>query len=198
MEQLSLGIYGSGKLGTAIAKRAVSVGLDVVFALKHFNQTNVYHCPKTGFEFAPPSVIANKDLILLAIPINNLDTLESTFFKGKTVIDAMNHWPPEIEEFEEWPLQEVDTSSLVQEFLSEAKVVKTLNHISYHDLYRNDKNGQRKQTLMMAGDDLKAKQLVRRFIEAIDFELIDIGPLQEGIHLQPGGKFFGVDFKREN
>ena len=98
MEQLSLGIYGSGKLGTAIAKRAVSVGLDVVFALKHFNQTNVYHCPKTGFEFAPPSVIANKDLILLAIPINNLDTIETVSYTHLTLptiaLLCRSRWSP--------------------------------------------------------------------------------------------------------
>ena len=56
---------------------------------------------------------------------------------GKLVIDAMNYWPatdgrlpPPFDD------EGIGTSEVVAERLRDADVVKTLNHIGYHDLER--------------------------------------------------------------
>ena len=54
---------------------------------------------------------------------------------GKLVIDAMNYWPPTDGTL---PLsfddEDIGTSEVVAERLNNAAVVKTLNHVGYHEL----------------------------------------------------------------
>ncbi|MGW3134262.1 NADP oxidoreductase, partial [Streptomyces sp. NPDC001123] len=53
---------------------------------------------------------------------------------GKIVIDAMNYWAPtdgEVNDFENDPRT---SSEVIQAFLTGSRLVKSLNHIGYHEL----------------------------------------------------------------
>ena len=54
---------------------------------------------------------------------------------GKLVIDAMNYWPPTDGRLPP-PFDDegIGTSEVVAERLHDATVVKTLNHVGYHEL----------------------------------------------------------------
>jgi predicted dinucleotide-binding enzyme len=53
---------------------------------------------------------------------------------GKLVVDAMNYWPPVDGVEELFDDARYGSSELVQQRLDRSTVVKTLNHIGYHEL----------------------------------------------------------------
>ena len=95
------------------------------------------------------------DLVVLAVPLHKFRTLPADALAGKTVIDSMNYWAPvdgSIDEFDEDPRS---TSEVVQEFLAAAQVVKSLNHIGYHELEADDRpvGSADRRALGLAGDE---------------------------------------------
>jgi len=77
-------------------------------------------------------------------------------------------------------------------------VVKTLNHLGYHQLdeeARPARNPDRR-ALGIAGDDPAAVELVRTFVDRIGFDPVLVGGLAAGRRLQPDGPVFGIPMVR--
>ena len=115
-------------------------------------------------------------------------------FAGKILVDAMNYWD-EIdgvdEQFESAP---AGTSTLVQEWFSSARVVKSLNHLGY---FKFEKSRRPRGTpgrigMAAAGDDPSAVTAVLELIDDLGFDPIDAGRFEAGLALQPGGPVFGA------
>ena len=69
-----------------------------------------------------------------ALPLHKFRDLDVRLLAGHTVLDIMNYWTPidgEISEFDDAP---EGTRVLVQRALPDSGVLKTLNHIGYHEL----------------------------------------------------------------
>ena len=119
---------------------------------------------------------------------------------GKLVIDAMNYWPPTDGRL---PLpfddEDIGTSEVVAERLNNAAVVKTLNHVGYHELesYARPHGFVGRRALGVAGDDPDAVATISAFIDRIGFDAVRVGPLSAGRVLQPGGPVFGAVLRRE-
>ena len=120
---------------------------------------------------------------------------------GKLVIDAMNYWPPTDGRL---PLpfddNDIGTSEVVAERLNNAMVVKTLNHIGYHELesYARPHGFVGRRALGVAGDDPDAVATISTFIDRIGYDAVPVGPLSAGRVLQPGGPVFGAVLRRED
>ena len=71
-------------------------------------------------------------------------------------------------------------------------MVKTLNHIGYHDVEdhgREDGDPQRR-AIAVAADDQRAADAVGRLLQRIGFEPVQVGTLAEGRELEPGAGLF--------
>ena len=88
----------------------------------------------------------------------------------------------------------VSSSEAVQAFLSGSRVVKAINHVGYHDLYDEalPASAPHRKAIAVAGDRAADIAKVGKFIDAIGFTPLPIGPLATGKMLEPGGKAFGV------
>jgi 8-hydroxy-5-deazaflavin:NADPH oxidoreductase len=78
--------------------------------------------------------VAEADIVVLAIALHKFVKLDSSLVAAKLVIDAMNYWPSVdgvVEMFED---RQHGSSEIVQHRLASSTVVKTLNHIGYHEL----------------------------------------------------------------
>jgi predicted dinucleotide-binding enzyme len=111
----------------------------------------------------------------------------------------MNYWTPidgEISDFDDAP--EV-TSVLVQRALPDSRVVKTLNHIGYHELDEEPRpvGAPDRMALGAVGDDPDAVAAVLAFLERIGFDAIDGGALANGAAFQPGSLLFGAPYRAE-
>jgi len=61
--------------------------------------------------------VADADMVVLSIPLHRLTTLDPSPLAGKTVIDAMNYWPPTDGVQELFEHQRTGSSEIVQQRL---------------------------------------------------------------------------------
>jgi 8-hydroxy-5-deazaflavin:NADPH oxidoreductase len=197
-----IAILGAGKVGTSLARVAVDAGYQVDIAgsaaADRIRLIIDVLAPGAHAVTAAEAVVG-ADLVVLALPLHKFRHLDTAQLAGHVVLDIMNYWTPidgEISEFDDAP---EGTSVLVQEAIPGARVVKTLNHIGYHELeeQRRPAGSPDRIALGAVGDDRDAVARVLGFLERIGFDAIDGGPLANGVAFQPGSPLFGAPYSAE-
>jgi predicted dinucleotide-binding enzyme len=195
-------VLGAGHTGPVIAKVLVEAGYPVSIAASGDPEKIAllvsFLAPGAEPMWAADSV-AGADVVILAVPLHRFAELDPEWFVGKVVVDTMNYWPPTdgvLALFED-PVH--GSSEIVQGRLPGARVVKTLNHIGYHELdeYRSPAGAPRRWALGVAGDDAQAVALVAAVIDRVGYDVVTLPSLAAGQVLQPGGPVFGADFTYE-
>ena len=190
----TIGILGAGRVGTALARQAVKAGYQVRIATTQPAAENalLVDIVTPGAVAVESSQAAASDLVVLAIPLHKYRTLSPSDLAGRIVIDAMNYWAPVDGEFDDFESDARTTSEVVEGFLQHARVVKSLNHIGYHEVEEDDKpaGDEARRALALAGDDAEAKALVSSFIDRLGFDAVDAGPLAAGRAFQPATEIF--------
>src|SRR6185437_1389087 len=165
----TLGLIGSGLIGSTVARLAVDAGFDVV-------QSNSRGPETLG------------DLVLVSTPLLAYPSLPATELAGKTVLDTGNYYPERdgrIAPLEERSL--TDTEYLAQH-LRGARVVKVFNNIFFKHLQNlaRPADAADRSYLPVAADDGDAKVSVVAFLDAIGYGAVDDGALVESWRQQPG------------
>jgi 8-hydroxy-5-deazaflavin:NADPH oxidoreductase len=194
----TIGILGAGRVGTAVARQALKAGYDVRIATSRPAEeiTLLVEIITPGAVAVEAAEAAASDIVVLAVPLHKYRTLQPGLLAGATVIDAMNYWAPidgEIDDFEGSPRT---SSEIIQSFLAGAKLVKTLNHIGYHDLEAEGREAGAKdrRALALAGDHDGAKTAAAAFIDRLGYDPLDVGPLRAGRAFQPGTVIFNGSY----
>jgi predicted dinucleotide-binding enzyme len=194
-----IAILGAGKVGTSLARVAVEAGYQVDIAGSgapdRIRLIVDVLAPGANAVTAADAVVG-AELVVLALPLHKFRHLDTRMLAGHVVLDIMNYWTPidgEISEFDDAP---EGTSVLVQRAIPGARVVKTLNHIGYHELdeQRRPAGASDRIALGAVGDDRDAVAQVLAFLERIGFDAIDGGPLANGVAFQPGSPLFGEPY----
>jgi len=190
----TIGILGAGRVGTAVARQALSAGYSVNIATAKPAEeieliVDIVTPGATAVEAAEAS---EQDLVVLAVPLHKYRTVDPALLAGRTVIDVMNYWAPVDGEISDLEQTTLTSSEVIQDYLGASKVVKTLNHIGYHEL---EEDGQpagsaNRRALALAGDHLEAKDLVAGFIDRLGYDPVDAGPLAAGRAFGPGTDIF--------
>jgi predicted dinucleotide-binding enzyme len=192
-----LGIVGAGRVGTTIARAAIAAGYDV--AISGSGSADrialIIEVLAPGARaLSTDEVVGQTDLIVLAVPMHRFRQLPPDLFAGKILIDAMNYWE-EIDGIDqELATAPSGTSAVVQERFRSARVVKSLNHITYYmfDAGRRPHGAPGRIAMAAAGDDRAAVAAVMQLIDRLGFDAVDAGPLEAGLALEPNGSVFGV------
>ena len=194
-EARTIGILGAGRVGTAVARQALKAGYDVRIATAKpaAEIALLAEIITPGAHAVSAAEAAAADLVVLAVPLHKYRTLDPALLADRTVIDAMNYWAPvdgALAAFEAGRT----SSEVIQAQLGGARVVKTLNHIGYHELEEDGREpgAANRRALALAGDDAAAKALVARFIDRLGYDPVDAGPLAAGIAFQPGTEIFST------
>ncbi|WP_454050568.1 NADPH-dependent F420 reductase [Cellulomonas sp. Marseille-Q8402] len=190
----TIGVLGAGRVGTAVARQAIRGGYDVLIAASGdpADIELIVGVMAPGAQAVTAAeAAARSDVVILSLPLRRYRTLDPSTLRGKVVVDAMNSWPEtdgDIPELADAP----SSSEMVQAFLTGARVVKTLNHIGYHELETDGTTpgtpGRR--ALAVAGDDPDARGVVMGLIEQIGYDAVDAGSLAAGAALEPGTPVF--------
>jgi hypothetical protein len=192
---MKLGIIGAGRVGTAIARQALAAGYEVRIAGSGdpAKIELIASVLMPGVQTVTAAEAARaSDLVVVAVPLNRVDTLPFDALSGKTVIDVMNYWAPTDGVQSEFEASPLTSSELVAGKMPDARVVKTLNHIGYHELEEDGRpaGDPQRRALAIAGDDEEAKRLVAGFIDRIGYDPVDIGPLEQSRFMEPGSVIF--------
>ena len=102
---------------------------------------------------------------------------------GKLVVDVMNYWPPDRRRpgAVRGPAS-CGSSEIVQHRLARSTVVKTLNHLGYHEIddERRPAGAPDRRALGVAGDDPAAVDVVADVIERIGYDTVRLDSLRAG------------------
>src|SRR5258706_12284452 len=188
---------GGGHVGPIIARVAQEAGYQVSIAAsgdpEHIELIVQVLAPGVEPRWAAEAV-AEADLVVLAIPLHKFTTLDPSLLDGRLVVDVMNYWPPVDGVQEMFEDHRYGSSEIVQRRLVRSTVVKTLNHIGYHELEDGRRPGgsPERRALGVAGDDPRAVDVVAELIERIGYDAVRFDRLSAGRLLEPGGPVFGA------
>ncbi|HET9111866.1 MAG TPA: NADPH-dependent F420 reductase [Ktedonobacterales bacterium] len=196
-----ISILGAGRVGTAIARQALRAGYTVYIAASGDPEdvSLIVDITAPGaIATSAAEAIARGDIIILSIPLRKYRTLDPDTLAGKVVIDAMNYW---VEADGHMPIMEASdrsTSEVVQGFLPGARLVKTLNHIGYHDLETDGAPAGTagRRALAVAGNDPAARAEAMALIDRLGYDAVDAGPLAMGGAFEPGTPIFNGKLDR--
>lgn len=184
-------VIGAGKLGGALARRALAAGHEVRLAGRVADagfRARVAALAPGAEARSVPDAVAGAAVVVLALPLAQLESLDPAVLAGHVVVDATNDWPAGASER---PYATSGQSSLhVQRHLEGARVVKSLNHIGYHDLDDEPLDAVPRRALALASDDAGAARTVARLLESLGFAAVDAGPLARGDAFSLGGPAF--------
>jgi hypothetical protein len=198
-----LGIVGAGRVGTTIARAAIASGYDVAISGSGAADRIALIVEVLAPGARPVStaeVVRHADIIVLAVPMHRFRELPRDLFAGKILIDAMNYWE-EIDGVDpQLAAAPAGTSIVVQDRFPSARVVKSLNHITYYkfDESRRPHGAPGRLAMAAAGDDRAAVTAVMQLIDRLGFDAVDAGPLEAGLALEPNGSVFGVSYSADD
>ena len=196
-----IAVLGAGHVGPVIARVAIEAGYQVSIAASG-DPEKIELIVQVLAPGAEPrwaaDAVEEADLVVLAIPLHKFTTLDPSLLDGKLVVDTMNYWPPVDGIQEMFEDRRYGSSEIVQRRLVRSTVVKTLNHIGYHELEdeRRPRGSPERRALGVAGDDPRAVDVVAELIERIGYDAVRFDRLSAGRLLEPGGPVFGASLHR--
>jgi 8-hydroxy-5-deazaflavin:NADPH oxidoreductase len=194
-----LGIIGAGKLGLALARAALAAGYDVAIAASGDAERialQVEILAPGATAMTTSDTVAFSDTIVLAVPMHRFRELPPDLFDDKLLIDTMNYWPDTGGDDPTLAAAPEGTSSVVQQHFPGARVVKTLNQLSYHEVddYPRAPGSTDRIAIAAAGDDRLAVRSVMHVIDRLGFDPVDAGPLANGQLLEPDGSPYATTY----
>ncbi|MFI6315496.1 NADPH-dependent F420 reductase [Nocardia fusca] len=186
----TLGIIGSGNIGSAVARLAVAADIDVVIANSRGPESLAGFIDELG-----PRAVAGVveqaaragEATLLSIPLAAYGSIPAELLRGRTVLDTGNYYPSRDGRIAELDSEKLTTSELAQQFLPGALLVKAFNNIMAHHipLLARPVGAPDRSALPIAGDDPGAKGRAAKLIERIGFDTVDAGSLQDSWRFEP-------------
>lgn len=187
----TIGIIGSGRIGSAIARLAVAADLNVVLSNTRGPASLEQLIAELGDHASadtPEGAARAGDIVVAAVPLNAYTSLPATALAGRTVIDAMNYYPDRDGRIAKLETGEITSSQLLQRYMPSSFIVKGFNNIDYHRLFINARpsGSTERSTLPIAGDSLVAKEHIAQLADALGYDTFDLGSLANSWRTQPG------------
>ena len=197
-----IAVLGAGHVGPVIARVAIDAGYEVSIAASG-DPDDIALITEILAPGAKPrwaaDAVADADVVVLAIPLHRFASFDPSSVAGKIVVDVMNYWPPIDGTQELFEDRQYGSSEIVARRLTESTIVKTLNHIGYHELEedRRPVGSPERRALGIAGNDGASVDLVAEVVERIGYDLVRLGGLSAGRLLEPGSPAFGRYLTRD-
>lgn len=186
----TLGIIGSGNIGTAVARLAVAADVDVVIANSRGPQSLTGLVEELGPRATAGTVeqaARAGEQTLLSIPLTAYRSLPADLLRGRTVLDTGNYYPSRDGRIAELDSGEVTTTELAQRLLPGALLVKAFNNILAHHIPQlaRPAGAVDRSALPVAGDDPDAKARAAELIDRLGFDTVDAGTLGDSWRFEP-------------
>ncbi|MER5543866.1 NAD(P)-binding domain-containing protein [Streptomyces sp. NPDC002589] len=196
----TLGLIGSGRIGSTLARLAVKGGLDVVLSNSRGPQTLADLVAELGPRARAATAAeaaAAGDWVVVTVPFKAHDTVPREPLAGKTVIDTSNYSPQRDGRVEALDNGSTTSSELLQRYLGEsAYVVKAFNNIHHAHLavLHRPTGAEDRTALPIAGDNAEAKRHATELLDTLGYDTVDAGPLAQGRTFAPGTPAYGAPY----
>src|SRR6476469_8259319 len=196
------GFIGSGNIGSTVARLAIAAGHDVVLSNSRGPETLADLVGELGphARAATAQEAASAgDIVVVTIPLKAYRDIPVDELAGKIVIDTMNYYPQRDGQLAAIDDGSTTSSELLQAHLPQSHVVKGFNNIFFQHLrdLARPAGAEDRSALAIAGDDAAAKDTVRKALDAIGYDTLDLGPLAEGWRTQPGQPAYGTEYAQD-
>ncbi|RKN76781.1 hypothetical protein D7Z94_23640 [Ulvibacterium marinum] len=183
---MKLAFIGIGNVGFALANNLQKKGHEIIIAHNDVKSSSVQATKEKNPNFSVLPVqaaVGESDIVFLATPFGiNHSILEPIRFHGKTLIDCTNPVGAGISHGLE---SKISGAEKVQEWAPDAKVVKSYTIYGYENLMNTDfPNYDVKPVMLIAGNDVEAKNQVSLLNTDMGFETLDVGNLPQALHLE--------------
>jgi len=188
---MTIGIIGSGAIGTAFARTLSRAGIKATISNSRGPDSLKELVRELGpsIEAGTREEAARADIVFVAVNWTKLRAAMAGLpdWKGRIVIDANN--PVEAPLFKPADLGGRVSSEVFADLVPGARVVKGFNHLRAELLAADPASDGGRRVLFFSGDDAAAKGTIAALIENIGFAGIDLGSLVVGGKLAqfPGG-----------
>jgi predicted dinucleotide-binding enzyme len=197
---MKIGIIGAGDIGGTLARRFHAIGHEVAVANSRGPDSLKDFARETGARAVSVEEVARgRDVVVITIQFGRVKDLPKGLFTnppaGLVIIDTNNYYP----RHRDGAVAEVEAGMLESRWVEKQvghPVVKVFNTIASDSLLKKGRAAEEagRVALPVAGDDPAAKQVVLRLVEAIGFDAVDAGSLDESWRQQPGSPLYGKDF----
>ncbi len=195
---MNIGIIGAGHIGGTLTRRFRTLGHTVSVANSRGPDTLKDLASETGARAVTiQEVVRHQDLIVVTIPLKSVLALPRSLFANvpaaTVVVDTGNYYPQR-----DGRIDAIESGTTESRWTSQQighAVVKAFNNIyAQHLMERGKPKGAADRiALPVAGDDQNAKHVVMQLVDALGFDPIDAGGLDESWRQQPGTPVCGTD-----
>ena len=194
----TIGLIGSGNIGTAIARQAVAQGHDVVLSNSRGPETLADLVAELGPQAraaTPQEAASAGEVVVVTVPFKAYTEVPVEPLAGKVVIDTNNYYFERDGHYPEIDAGEASPSELLAAHLPGSRVVKAFNAIrADHIVTAGTPAGTPgRRALPIAGDDLEAKAVVASLIDSFGFDVVDAGALVEGRRFDRDKPAYGAE-----
>jgi hypothetical protein len=190
---MNIGIVGAGNIGSALAARLVELGHEVVISNSRGPETLADAVADTGASAVSASdAVRGRDLVVITIPERRVPDLPQGLFDGVpdgvVVVDTNNYYPRIRDGRIDGIEGGMTESRWVAEHLGRPGIVKAFNNIHAARLREGGLSAgdPKRLALPYGGDDDDAKRTVAALIDALGFDPVDAGSLDDSWRQQPG------------
>src|SRR5580700_10601129 len=191
----TIGIIGSGHVGSNLAKAAIAHDYDVVLSNSQGPDSLAGLVASLGPRAraaTPADAAAMGDFAIVAIPITTVNQVPVEPLAGKVVIATINYFPQRDGHIAAIDSGRTTPPGILQARLPASKVVRAFSMLDAADMSGDGhpRGDPKRRALALAGDDAAAKQLVTRLYHEFGFDALDLGGLGESWRVDPGQPAF--------
>jgi len=191
----TIGIIGSGHVGSNLAQAAIAHGYDVVLSGSGESEALRALVAELGpkARAATPGQAAEAgDFAVVATPISAVESIPVEPLRDKVVIATINYFPQRDGHIAEIEDGTVTVPGVLQRHLPDSKVVRAFSMLDAADMSGDGhpKGDKKRRAIAIAGDDATAKKLVAELADEFGFDVVDLGALAESWRVDPGQKAF--------
>ena len=180
----TIGFIGSGRIGSSVAKAAITAGYDVIMSNSRGPETLAELVEELGprASAATSAEAAERgDFAVVTVPFHAALEVPAAPLAGKVVIDTNNYYFERDGHIAEIDDHEITATGVLQRHLVGALVAKGFNHIQSDQIITDatPAGTPNRRALATSSDSPEAIELVTQFFDEIGFDTVVVGPLSE-------------------
>ena len=178
---LKIGIIGTGRIGSALARHWVKAGHEVFVSSRHPEELKdlVKELGPRAHAGTPKEAAAFGEVILVSIPYGAMPQIGNDLraeLAGKVILDTSNPNPGrDGAEAAEW--QKKGAGVATAELLHSTRVVRAFNCIGFMSLANDGNRTPERLAIPIGGDDAQAIAVAQRLVRDAGFDSVVIGSL---------------------